>query len=160
MDISNSNGLIGKYSNKDVYVVTREEYDGTSYYQDNVYYVIKDFPTVEGYPTLVRNNNIVGHCTNSGAIKIYNIQIPYLRLDSNKGKDKSRSASADSKKEYTYTMKDNDDAKQHHKEEYLNIEALAQKASELIKQGLAIGNKLLKEEQERAQVLCCATHNK
>ena len=27
MDIKNSNGLVGKYNNRDVYVTTRKEYD-------------------------------------------------------------------------------------------------------------------------------------
>ena len=150
MDIANSSGSIGKYSNKDVYVVTREQFERMTC-DSNSYYVIKDFPTVEGYPTLVRNNNITGHCRNDGGIKIYNMQIPYVRLNTYR----NTSANAD-EKEYTYTMKD---APQLSKEEFLNIEVLAQKASELIKNGLAIGNKLLKEEQERAQVLCCAPHN-
>ena len=141
MDINNSSGRIGTYSNKDVYVVTREEFERMTC-DSNSYYVIKDFPTVEGYPTLVQSDRIVGHCRNDGGIKIYNRYVPYTYRSTN--------TSADKEKEYTYTMKD---APQ------LNIEALAQKASELIKNGLATGNKLLKEEQERAQVLCCATHN-
>ena len=144
MDIKNSNGLVGKYNNRDVYVTTRKEYDGATRHQDNVYYILKDHPTIEGHPMLLLRNKIIGYCKNDGGIKIYDKEVPYVRASVNEISMKNR-------REYTYIPKD---VPQLSKEEYLSIEALAQKVSDIIKDGLAIGNKLLKEEQERTQELC------
>lgn len=144
MDIKNSNGLVGKYNNRDVYVTTRKEYDGATRHQDNVYYILKDHPTIEGHPILLLRNKIIGYCKNDGGIKIYDKEVPYVRASTNEISMKNR-------REYTYTTKD---APQLSKEEYLSIEVLARKVSDIIKDGLAIGNKLLKEEQERTEKLC------
>lgn len=148
MDIKNSNGLVGKYNNRDVYVTTRKEYDGAMRYQDNVYYILKDHPTIEGHPILLLRNKIIGYCKNDGGIKIYDKEVPYVRASANASMSE---ISMKNRREYTYTTKD---APQLSKEEYLSIEALAQKVNDIIKDGLAAGNKLLKEEQERAQSLC------
>lgn len=150
MDIKNSSGLVGKYNDRDVYVMTRKEYDGAQRYQDNVYYILKDHPTIEGHPILLLRNKIIGYCKNDGGIKIYDKEVPYVRTNTSEISMKNR-------REYKYTMKD---APQLSKEEYLSIEALAQKVNDIIKDGLAAGNKLLKEEQERAQSLCDAPHHK
>lgn len=55
MDIKNSNGLIGKYNDRDVYVTTRKEYDSF----DNISYILKDHPTIEGHPMLLFRGRIV-----------------------------------------------------------------------------------------------------
>lgn len=146
MDIKNSNGLVGKYNDRDVYVTTRKEYDGVQRHQDNIYYILKDHPTIEGHPMLLFRDRIKGYCKNDGGIKIYDRDVYYVRASANENE-----ISMKNRREYTYTMKD---APQLSKEEYLNIEALAQKVNDIIKDGLAAGNKLLKEEQERAEKLC------
>lgn len=143
MDIKNSIGLVGKYNNRDVYVTTRKEYDNMNC-DSNSYYILKDHPTIEGHPILLLRNKIIGYCKNDGGIKIYDKEVPYVRASTNEISMKNR-------REYTYTTKD---APQLSKEEYLSIEVLAQKVSDIIKDGLAIGNKLLKEEQERTEKLC------
>ena len=145
MDIKNSNGLVGKYNDRDVYVATRKEYDDGATHHRNSYYILKDYPTIEGHPTLLRSNNIVGYCTNDGGIKIYDKEVPYVRANVN-----TNEISMKDRREYKYTIKDAPQSD-------LSIEVFAQKA---IKDGLATGNKLLKEEQERAEKLCCATPNR
>lgn len=149
MDIKNSNGLVGKYNDRDVYVATRKEYDDGATHHRNSYYILKDYPTIEGHLTLLRSNNIVGYCTNDGGIKIYNKEVPYVRANVE--------VSMKDRREYKYTIKDDDASHHPHKEFDLN--KICASASEYIKDGLATGNKLLKEEQERAEKLCCATHD-
>lgn len=144
MDIKNSNGLVGKYNDKDVYVTTRKEYDSFDNISNNMYYILKDHPTIEGHPILLLRNKIIGYCKNDGGIKIYDKEVPYVRTNTSEISTKNR-------REYKYTMKD---APQLSKEEYLSIEALAQKVSDIIKEGLLYSDKLLKQEQERAQSLC------
>lgn len=142
MDIKNSNGLVGKYNDRDVYVTTRKEYDSFNNISNSMYYILKDHPTIEGHPMLLFRGRIKGYCKNDGGIKIYDRDVYY-----------TKEFSMENRREYKYTMKD---VPQLSKEEYLSIEALARKVSDIIKDGLATGNKLLKEEQERAQELCCA----
>ena len=144
MDIKNSNGLIGKYNNRDVYVTTRKEYDSFSDISNSMYYILKDHPTIEGHPMLLFRGRIKGYCKNDGGIKIYDRDVYYTRASTDEISMKNR-------REYTYTMKD---APQLNKEEYLSIEALAQKVSDIIRDGLLYSDKLLKQEQERAQALC------
>lgn len=78
MDIKNSNGLVGKYNSRDVYVTTREEYDSF----DSMYYILKDHLTVEG---LLFRDRIKGYW--------WNKDLYYIRAD---------------RKEYKYTMKEDD----------------------------------------------------
>lgn len=144
MDIKNSNGLIGKYNNKDVCVTTRKEYDSFDNISNNMYYILKDHPTIEGHPMLLFRGRIKGYCKNDGGIKIYDRDVYYTRAGTSEISMKNR-------REYTYTTKD---APQLSKEEYLSIEALAQKVNDIIKEGLLYSDKLLKQEQERAQSLC------
>lgn len=146
MDIKNSNGLVGKYNNRDVYVTTRKEYDDGATHHQNSYYILKDHLTIDGYFALLLHNKIIGYCKNDGGIKIYDKEVPYVRASEN-----TNEISLKNRREYKYIMKD---APQLNKEEYLSIEALAQKVNDIIKDGLAAGNKLLKEEQERAKLLC------
>ena len=137
MDIKNSNGLVGKYNSRDVYVTTREEYDGATHHQD-FYYILKDYSTVEGYPMLLFRDRIKGYCKNDGGIKIYDRDVYYVRED---------------RREYKYTMKedDYDDAKHH---QSLDLNKMCASASEYIKDGLLHSGRLLEQEQERAQELC------
>lgn len=144
MDIKNSNGLIGKYNNRDVYVTTRKEYDSFDNISNSMYYILKDHPTIEGHPILLLRNKIIGYCKNDGGIKIYDKEVPYVRASTSEISMKNR-------REYTYIPKD---MPQLSKEEYLSIEALAQKVSDIIKEGLLYSDKLLKQEQDRAQELC------
>ena len=155
MDIKNSNGLVGKYNDRDVYVATRKEYDSFSNISNNMYYILKDYPTIEGYPTLLLRNKIIGYCKNDGGIKIiHDREVPYISANA-----KENEISMKDRRKYKYTIKDNDDnAKHYHKEFDLN--KMYASASEYIKDGLATGNKLLKEEQERAEKLCCVTCDK
>ena len=146
MDIKNSNGLVGKYNDRDVYVTTRKEYDSFSNISNSMYYILKDHPTIEGHPMLLFRGRIKGYCKNDGGIKIYDRDVYYVRASANENE-----ISMKNRREYTYTMKD---APQLSKEEYLSIEALAQKVSDIIKEGLLYSDKLLKQEQERAQSLC------
>lgn len=148
MDIKNSSGLVGKYNDRDVYVTTRKEYDGAQRHQDNVYYILKDHPTIEGHPILLLRNKIIGYCKNDGGIKIYDKEVPYIRASVSINKEYKLDTN---RREYKYTTKD---APQLSKEEYLSIEALAQKVSDIIKEGLLYSDKLLKQEQEKAQSLC------
>ena len=145
MDIKNSSGLVGKYNDRDVYVTTRKEYDGMSC-DSNSYYILKDHPTIEGHPMLLFRGKIKGYCKNDGGIKIYDRDVYYVRASANENE-----ISMKNRREYKYTTKD---APQLSKEEYLSIEALAQKVSDIIKDGLLYSDKLLKQEQERAQSLC------
>ena len=144
MNIKNSNGLVGKYNDRDVYVTTRKEYDSFSNISNSMYYILKDHPTIEGYPILLLRNKIIGYCKNDGGIKIYDKEVPYVRASANEISMKNR-------REYKYIPKD---VPQLSKEEYLSIEVLAQKVSDIIKEGLLYSDKLLKQEQERAQSLC------
>lgn len=146
MNIKNSNGLVGKYNDRDVYVTTRKEYDSFSNISNSMYYILKDHPTIEGHPILLLRNKIIGYCKNDGGIKIYDKEVPYVRVSTSEISMKNR-------REYTYIPKD---MPQLSKEEYLSIEALAQKVSDIIKEGLLYSDKLLKQEQEqeRAQSLC------
>lgn len=150
MNIKNSNGLVGKYNDRDVYVTTRKEYDSFSNISNSMYYILKDHPTIEGHPILLLRNKIIGYCKNDGGIKIYDKEVPYVRASANEISMKNR-------REYKYIPKD---VSQLSKEEYLSIEALAQKVSDIIKEGLLYSDKLLKQEQERAQSLCDAPHHK
>lgn len=149
MDIKNSNGLVGKYNDRDVYVMTRKEYDGMKC-DSTSYYILKDYLTIEGYFTLLLRNKIIGYCKNDGGIKIiHDREIPYVRANVN-----TNEISMKDRREYKYTIKD---APQLNKEESVmqSITKMCASASEHIKDGLATGNKLLKEEQERAEKLCC-----
>ena len=150
MDIKNSNGLVGKYNDRDVYVTTRKEYDSFDNISNNMYYILKDHPTIEGHPMLLFRGRIKGYCKNDGGIKIYDRDVYYVRASTNASANENE-ISMKNRREYKYTMKD---APQLNKEEYLNIEALAQKVSDIIKEGLLYSDKLLKQEQERAQSLC------
>ena len=154
MDIKNSSGLVGKYNDKDVYVTTRKEYDDGATHHQNSYYILKDHLTIDGYFALLLHNKIIGYCKNDGGIKIYDKEVPYVRASVSINKEYKLDTN---RREYKYTTKD---APQLSKEEYLSIEALAQKVNDIIKDGLAAGNKLLKEEQDRAQSLCDAPHHK
>lgn len=135
MDIKNSNGLVGKYNDRDVYVATRKEYDDGATHHRNSYYILKDYPTIEGYPTLLRSNNIIGYCTNDGGIKIYNKEVPYVRANVE--------ISMKDRREYKYTIKD---APQSDKEESVmqSIAKMCASASKHIKDGLLYSDKLLK----------------
>lgn len=146
MDIKNSNGLVGKYNDRDVYVTTRKEYDSFSNISNNMYYILKDHPTIEGHPMLLFRGRIKGYCKNDGGIKIYDRDVYYTRASVD-----IKEVSMKDRREYKYTMKD---APQLNKEEYLSIEVLAQKVNDIIKDGLLHSDKLLKQEQERAQFLC------
>lgn len=143
MDIKNSNGLVGKYNDRDVYVTTRKEYDSFSNISNSMYYILKDHPTIEGHPMLLFRGRIKGYCKNDGGIKIYDRDVYYTRASTSEISMKNR-------REYTYTMKDDDAS--HHRGFDLN--KMCASVSEHIKDGLATGNKLLKEEQERAKLLC------
>ena len=147
MDIKNSNGLVGKYNDRDVYVATRKEYDGFSSISSNMYYILKDYPTIEGHPTLLLRNKVIGYCKNDGGIKIiHDREVPYVSA--------TNEISMKDRREYKYIIKD---APKLDKE---SITKMCASVSEHIKDGLAIGNKLLKEEQERAEKLCYTMHNK
>lgn len=134
MDIKNSNGLVGKYNSRDVYVTTREEYEDINC-DSNSYYILKDHPTVEGHPMLLFRDRIKGYCKNDGGIKIYDRDVYYVRASANENE-----ISMKNRRQYTYTMKDAS------KEEYLSIETLAHKVSDIIKEGLLYSDKLLKQE--------------
>ena len=149
MDIKNSNGLVGKYNDRDVYVTTRKEYDSFSNISNSMYYILKDHPTIEGHPILLLRNKIIGYCKNDGGIKIYDKEVPYVRTNTSEISTKNR-------REYKYTMKDDDAS--HHRGFDLN--KMCASASEHIKEGLLHSDKLLKQEQERAQSLCDAPHHK
>ena len=148
MDIKNSNGLVGKYNDRDVYVTTRKEYDSFDNISNSMYYILKDYPTIEGHPMLLFRGRIKGYCKNDGGIKIYDRDVYYVRASTNAS---TSEISMKNRREYTYVPKD---VPQLNKEEYLSIEALAQKVSDIIKEGLLYSDKLLKQEQERAQLLC------
>lgn len=154
MDIKNSNGLIGKYNDRDVYVTTRKEYDSFDNISNSMYYILKDHPTIEGHPMLLFRGRIKGYCKNDGGIKIYDRDVLYVRASTSTN---TKEVSMKDRREYKYTMKD---APQLNKEEYLSIEALAQKVNDIIKEGLLYSDKLLKQEQEWAQELCDAPHHK
>ena len=149
MNIKNSNGLVGKYNDRDVYVTTRKEYDSFNNISNNMYYILKDHPTIEGHPILLLRNKIIGYCKNDGGIKIYDKEVPYVRTNTSEISMKNR-------REYKYTMKDDDAS--HHRGFDLN--KMCASASEHIKEGLLYSDKLLKQEQERAQSLCDAPHHK
>ena len=149
MDIKNSNGLVGKYNDKDVYVTTRKEYDDGATHHQNSYYILKDHLTIDGYFALLLRNKIIGYCKNDGGIKIYDKEVPYVRANTSEISMKNR-------REYKYTMKDDDAS--HHRGFDLN--KMCASASEHIKEGLLYSDKLLKQEQERAQSLCDAPHHK
>ena len=93
MDIKNSNGLVGKYNNRDVYVTTRKEYDSFDNISNSMYYILKDHPTIEGHPMLLFRGRIKGYCKNDGGIKIYDRDVYYTRTSAN-----------EDKREYKYTM--------------------------------------------------------
>lgn len=93
MDIKNSNGLVGKYNNRDVYVTTRKEYDSFDNISNSMYYILKDHPTIEGHPMLLFRGRIKGYCKNDGGIKIYDRDVYYTRASAN-----------EDKREYKYTM--------------------------------------------------------
>lgn len=115
MDIKNSNGLVGKYNNRDVYVTTRKEYDSFSDISNSMYYILKDHPTIEGHPMLLFRGRIKGYCKNDGGIKIYDRDVYYTRASTDEISMKNR-------REYTYTMKD---ALQLNKEEFIiNIDKM------------------------------------
>ena len=144
MDIKNSNGLVGKYNDRDVYVTTRKEYDSFSNISNSMYYILKDHPTIEGHPMLLFRGRIKGYCKNDGGIKIYDRDVYYVRASANESEISMRN-----RREYKYTTKEIN------KEEFIiNIDKMCASVSEHIKDGLATGNKLLKEEQERAKLLC------
>ena len=93
MDIKNSNGLVGKYNDRDVYVTTRKEYDSFDNISNSMYYILKDHPTIEGHPMLLFRGRIKGYCKNDGGIKIYDRDVYYTRASAN-----------EDKREYKYTM--------------------------------------------------------
>ena len=143
MDIKNSSGLVGKYNDRDVYVLTRKEYDNMNC-DSNSYYILKDHPTIEGHPMLLFRNKIKGYCKNDGGIKIYDRDVYYVRASANESE-----ISMKNRREYKYTTKEIN------KEEFIiNIDKMCASVSEHIKDGLLYSDKLLKEEQERAQLLC------
>ena len=101
MDIKNSNGLVGKYNDRDVYVMTRKEYDGMKC-DSTSYYILKDYLTIEGYFTLLLCNKIIGYCKNDGGIKIiHDREVPYVRANM-----KENEISMKDRREYKYTIKD------------------------------------------------------
>lgn len=148
MDIKNSNGLVGKYNDRDVYVATRKEYDSFNNISNNIYYILKDYLTIEWYFTLLLRNKIIGYCKNDGGIKIiHDREVPYVRANA-----KENEISMQDRREYKYTIKD---APQSDKEESVmqSIAKMCASASKHIKDGLLYSDKLLKQEQERAQSL-------
>ena len=139
MDIKNSSGLVGKYNDRDVYVLTRKEYDNMNC-DSNSYYILKDHPTIEGHPMLLFRGKIKGYCKNDGGIKIYDRDVYYVRASANENE-----FSMKNRREYKYTMKD---VPQPDKKEFIiNLDKMCASVSEHIRDGLATGNKLLKEEQ-------------
>lgn len=144
MSLKYENGYIGNYKDRQVFVATQEYYEGHRKSFKNEFVVLvtgKD----NGIYDFILNEKIVGTINDNRQVTIARDSINYDI------KYKQKTISMDNRREYTYIMKDNsDDAKHHH---HLSMEELAQKVSDIILDGLATGNRLLKEEQERADML-------